>query len=337
MIFPDFICENDIVAVTAPSDGNSEQIDYIRLDRAKEALNNRGVGVIETNNVRTSFNGRSSDALTRAEEFMSVWCDDKVKAVFSAKGGDFLMEMLSLVDFEKIAANPKWFQGYSDNTGLTFTITTLCDIATSYTNNFNDFSMEEWHQSIANNWSILTGDVVRQNGFDRYQNCFFKGEKGTEGYELTDDVKWINALGGDDIEMSGRLIGGCLDVLLNLVGTRFDNVKAFCDKYKDDKIIWFLESFSLGSEDLERGLWQLGEAGWFEHTGGFIFGRPTFFSTSTDTTYKDAVINALGKYNVPVILDADIGHRPPQFTIINGALCNIKSSSNERYVDMIFK
>ena len=52
-----------------------------------------------------------------------------------------------------------------------------------------------------------------------------------------------------------------MDVLLNLVGTRFDKTKEFVQKYKEDGILWYLESFSLDSDSLTRGLWQLKEAG----------------------------------------------------------------------------
>ena len=34
-----------------------------------------------------------------------------------------------------------------------------------------------------------------------------------------------------------------MDVLLNLVGTRFDKTKEFVHKYKEDGILWYLESF----------------------------------------------------------------------------------------------
>ena len=40
-------------------------------------------------------------------------------------------EMMEYVDFEKIRSNPKWFQGYSDNTWLVHCITTCCDIMTA--------------------------------------------------------------------------------------------------------------------------------------------------------------------------------------------------------------
>lgn len=41
------------------------------------------------------------------------------------------------------------------------------------------------------------------------------------------------------INMQGRLLGGCMDCLVNLLGTEFDKVKEFTEKYQDDGIIWF--------------------------------------------------------------------------------------------------
>ena len=42
MIIPKFIQEGDIIAVTAPSDGNKNEIDYTRLTLAKSNLKNLG-------------------------------------------------------------------------------------------------------------------------------------------------------------------------------------------------------------------------------------------------------------------------------------------------------
>ena len=43
--------------------------------------------------------------------------------------------------------------------------------------------------------------------------------------------------------------------------------------------------FSLDSDSLTRGLWQLKEAGWFDTAKGFVFGRPCMFESFTDHTY----------------------------------------------------
>lgn len=318
MRYPEFVNKGDVIYVTAPSDGNTEEIDIYRLEKAKDKLSKLGVTVLETPDVRSSLRGRSADAKVRAEEFVNAW-NSEAKAVISAKGGDFLMEMLPYVPFEKLADNPKWFQGFSDNTSIGFILSTCYDIASLYCNNFNDFAMKEWHPSIENNWSILTGNIPLQKSFDKYQADFYKGETGTEGYMFSEPVCIKELVKGENTAVSGRLTGGCLDVLLNLVGTKYDKVNEYVNQYKNDGIVWFMESFALGSEDIERGLWQLGEAGWFDNVNGFVFGRYTFFNTTTDTSYEEALLSALSKYNVPIIYGADIGHRPPQFTMVNGA------------------
>lgn len=73
MIIPKFIQEGDIIAVTAPSDGNKNEIDYTRLTLAKSNLKKRGIEVIETLDVRRSVKGRSESAIERAKEIGYVF------------------------------------------------------------------------------------------------------------------------------------------------------------------------------------------------------------------------------------------------------------------------
>ncbi len=145
MRYPDFITEGSWIGITAPSDGNRKETDFIRLENGIKQLTNAGYVVIETGHVRKSDKGRSTTGKIRAREFEELLLNKKVEWIISAKGGDFLMEMLSELNFELIQSNPKWIQGYSDNTGITFTVTTNCQIATLYGCNFNDFGMEPWH------------------------------------------------------------------------------------------------------------------------------------------------------------------------------------------------
>jgi muramoyltetrapeptide carboxypeptidase LdcA involved in peptidoglycan recycling len=190
--------------------------------------------------------------------------------------------------------------------------------------------MKHWHKSLVDNLKILEGCDVEQTSFDRYQDGFVEKITGYEEFLLEKKVEWRNLYpsGWDpdtELTIHGRALGGCLDCLLNLVGTRFDKTREFIQKYQKDKILWFLESYDLGSESLTRGLWQLKEAGWFEHAAGFIFGRPAMFHSDTGTTYEEAVLSVLGEFNLPLILEADIGHKPPQFTMMNGAIAGIRS------------
>ncbi|MBR6537325.1 MAG: LD-carboxypeptidase [Lachnospiraceae bacterium] len=321
MIFPKWIDKGDSIGVTACSGGKTSAVDLIRLDNAAKQFQRRGYDVVETPDVRTEEKGRSAPAKIRAEELHALVNDPKVSWVIQACGGDYLAEMLSYTDFEAIKANPKWYQGYSDPTGLLFTITTNCDMATVYAGNYGDFGMKNWHLCLEENVALLEGKELVQRSFPLYKNGFAERITGEEDYEEDTPVRWECA--EDKVEISGRLLGGCLDVLLDLVGTRFDKTAEWCERYKEDGILWYLESFALSSERLTCGLWHLKEAGWFKYAKGFVFGRPTFFSSDYGIPYKEAVEASLGDLGLPIVYEADVGHKAPRMTMINGAKATI--------------
>jgi len=327
MIVPKWIEKNDTIGVTACSGGKTATVDLIRLDNGALQLGKRGYKVIETPDVRCEEKGRSAPAKERAKQLHDLVADPGVTWIIQACGGDYLAEMLSYVDFELIKNNPKWHQGYSDPTGLLFSITTNCDMATVYGGNFGDFGMEKWHKCLTDNVEVLEGRRTRQDSFPMYKDGFAKRITGYEDYEEDTPVKW--ECGEERAEVSGRLLGGCLDVLLDLVGTRFDKTAEWCERYKEDGILWYLESFALTSERLTCGLWHLKEAGWFRHAKGFVFGRPTFFSSDYEISYREAVETVLKELNVPIIYEADIGHKAPRFTMINGAKAKIVTENGK--------
>ena len=336
MIYPKFLCKGDIIGVTAPSDGKVDKIDLVRLDNAYSKLESKGYSIMETLNVRKSINGRSSSAKERALQLEELFKNNDIKVIVSANGGEFLIEILPYIDFRIIKNNPKWFCGYSDNTGISFVITTMLDIASIYSDNIASFGMNRWHSSINNYLNILEGNINEQKSYNKYQDGYNKYVTGLEGYNLTKDVYWKN-IPNIDINISGRFIGGCLDILLSLVGTKYDCVDKFINKYKDDGIIWYLESCDLNCEGVVRGLWQLKEAGWFKYVKGFIFGRPATKSSVYDISYEDSVMSVLKELKVPVILDADFGHIPPRMTLINGSYVEITSCNGKGSINTILK
>lgn len=337
MLYSTNIKKGDTIGVTATSDGNIDKIKIKRLDNAIKNFEERGYTIKETPNVRSSYKGRSSSKEQRAKEFMKLVEDKNIAAIITARGGDFLLEILPYIDFEKIRKNPKWIQGFSDTTGLGFCVTTICDIATIYAENFGDFGMENWHTCLENNLKILEGKEIIQESFKEYQSMFQDYKIGLETYKLDKKVEWKNAQNEAKIELNGRILGGCIDILVSLVGTKFDKVKEFIEKYKNDKIVWFFDNCELTSEGILRGLWQLKEAGWFSNTSGFIFGRTMTRSSCYGISFEEAVEEVLQELNVPIILEADIGHLPPQFTIINGAIVHIVSKDGKGKIDFTLK
>ena len=336
MIYPEFLKEHDTIGVTAPSDGITDEVKLKRLDNAIKNFEEKGFIIKETPNVRCSFKGRSSSSKERASELESLYEDKEVNAIITSGGGDFLLEMLSELDFNVIKDNPKWLQGYSDPTGLLFTITTNLDIATVYSDNFKTFGMEPWHKSLENNLEILKGNMVEQTSFSKYEEDK-KLITGLEPFNLTKKVYWKNLNNEDTLNIKGRIIGGCLDLITELFGTRFDNTKAFLEKYRDDGIIWYFDVCELSSESLIRTLWKLKDNGYFKYTKGILFSRVYACNSYYDISYEEAIYESLKDLNIPIIINADIGHVSPRMTIINGAIATITSSKGKAKIKFTLK
>ena len=120
-----------------------------------------------------------------------------------------------------------------------------------------------------------------------------------------------------------------MDLINHLAGTKYENVLGFIEKYKEDGIIWYFDNCELSCEDVIRTMWKLKEMGWFEHTKGIVFGRTMLERSNTGLTFHEAVKTAFDGMNIPIIVDADIGHKPPQITIINGAIATITSENGK--------
>ena len=120
-----------------------------------------------------------------------------------------------------------------------------------------------------------------------------------------------------------------------LVGTKYDKVKEFSEKYKEEGIVWFLEACDLNVMSIRRAVWQLDRAGWFSHVKGFLIGRPLCFGQELmGLDQYNAVTEILKKYNVPVIMDVDLGHLPPMMPLIVGSKADVSVKGNQIAVNM---
>ena len=319
MIYPEFIRERDTIGVSAPSAGLTKPLRINTLNNAVKKFEEKGYKILLTPNVRKNEDGVSSSATIRSLELASLYQNKDVKAIICATGGEFLVEMLSCFDFSVVQKNIKWLQGYSDPTGLLFTITTNLDIATIYGSNFAGFGMDTWHESLENNLYVLEGKLMMQKSFARYESMRVDMVTGREGYHLDTPVYWKTLNQGKELSFKGRIIGGCIDIITELFGTRFDKTKEFIEKYKGDGIIWYFDNCELSMEDMVRTLWKFKDNGWFQYTTGIIFGRSATSYSNMGITLEDALNRVLGDLDLPIIIDADIGHVPPRMTIINGA------------------
>ena len=335
MIYPNFIKNNDTIGVCAPSMGLVLPTKQNKLDCTIEHFRNNNIKIIETPHVRCDELGRSCDAKTRAHEFMELINNNDIKAIICATGGDFLLEILPYLNYDEIKKNPKWIQGYSDPTSLLYTITTKLDIATIYSHNISGFGMKKWHKSIKDNFDILTGKNIIQTNFDKYEKNSLEEITGLEEYNLDTPVEWKSF--NDNVNVFGRLIGGCIDILTELLGTPYDYTIDFIERYKQDGIIWYFDNCELTCEDLTRTLWKFKECGWFKYCKCILFGRSLCETSYYNKTFAETIKDSLSELNVPIIYDMDFGHIPPRNTIINGALTHIKYSNGSGSIEYEYK
>ncbi|MCR5135707.1 MAG: LD-carboxypeptidase [Oscillospiraceae bacterium] len=333
MKFPEFLKKGEAIGFVAPSFGCNIEPYRSSFGHAIERFSQLGHPALCGPNVYAGDGVGISTAPEKCgREFTDMYLSDACRAVLSCGGGEMMCEILRFVDFDTVAAaRPKWFMGYSDNTNLSFLLPTLCDTAAIYGPCAPAFGMEPWHSSIEDAYRLLRGEKLSSEGYPLYEIQSRKDEEHPlEPYHCT-EARRITACDPKtavptqrSIAFSGRLIGGCLDILATLCGTRFDKVCSFTERYREDGLIWFLEACDLSVFGIRRAVWQLKNAGWFENASGFLIGRP--LAGREDQLGLDhirAVTDILSEYHVPILLDTDIGHLPPMMPLICGSMADV--------------
>ncbi len=325
MIYPRFLTEHSTVGICAPSAGVGHKIDS--FNESLRVLREQGWKIMETAHVRVD-GLRGGSAKERAVELMSLFALDQIDAVFCAAGGDFLNEILPFLDWEFLAANPKWLMGASDPTGILYPLTTMCDIATLYGSNGGSFDATVLSDSgtpvlpeyLENMLRFLKGENPVQISSDHYLGSeIFQLEDGP----LTFPSPSVCRSSEKRLNVRGRCIGGCIDVLKDLIGTRFDFTSSFLCRYGEDGLIWYFDNFALSSAVLYRTLLQMRYAGWItpETTRAVLVGRTLFENEEAGMSYDDAIRMAFP--DIPVLWEMDIGHTLPHFSMINGAMLDV--------------
>ena len=341
MKYPAFIKEKDQIAFIAPSFGAATEPYQKQVVYAKRRLEKMGYQIVLGENAyQAALPYLSNYPELVGKEFMDHYLNKDIKAMISVGGGEFEILGVPHVDFAKLKeSEPTWFVGFSDNTNHTFLLLTLANTASIYGCCAGQFGMYNWDQSIQDCFDLLTGNNLELKGYPKYQirHTAYQRKHCLAPYHLTEE-KVLTLYPNDNLEFSGRLIGGCLDILIMLCGTRFDNVKNFLEQYKEDGFIWFLEACDLNSLAYMRAFVQLKEAGWFKYCKGFLIGRP-------ERAFKDDIfeinrINAcdvLKDLNVPMIIDFDLGHIKPTMPLILGSYATVKAIGNDVTVKMELK
>lgn len=332
MKYGHFLQKKGTIGFIAPAFGCNIEPYYSAFQHSLEVWKEKGFNIKCGPNVyEGSGIGISNIPKKCAEELNEWYKSGENDILLSCGGGELMCEILDEIDFEEIKkAEPKWFMGYSDNTNITFLLTTLCDTASIYGPCAAAFGMEPWHESLQDALLILTGASKEVRGYDRWEKESLKTEENPLcPYNVT-EPRILRRFPDENCKIEGRLLGGCLDSLATLCGTRFDQVREFNQRYKEDGVIWYLEACDLNVMGIRRALWQLKHAGWFETTKGFLIGRPLCFGEEAFglDQYK-AVTDALSEYQVPIIMDVDIGHLAPMMPMVCGSMAYVEVEDND--------
>ena len=331
IIFPSSFAKNRSIGITAPSSGVSTPSHNARLDLIISQMNLRGIKVVEGQCLRKDFKHVSGSASDRAKDFLTLWRDDKIGAIIPPWGGELLIEILEHIDFEQLAhsPDPKWVLGYSDTSTLLFPLTLMTGIASAHGSNLMDLIANQVNgvtDLYLKYLSISPGEAFKQSSFTKFQTQWVKYEENLAAvFNTQHDVQWKNLEDKETASIKGRLIGGCLDTLMHLVGTPYGDLPQFVGKFKNDGVILYLENCELSPAVVVRALTQMKYAGWFKNISGLLLGRSSAPEKANPDSlqYTEALQSVLAGLNFPVLYDADIGHQPPQLLLINGARAEV--------------
>ena len=349
MRIPKSIKPGDTIGLAAPSFGAAIEPYITRYEAALKAFRERGYLIKEMPSCRMGDGlGISTDPKSAAQDVMDLYLDESVAAVISVGGGELMDETISYLDFDALkAAPPKWYLGYSDNTNFLFPMAVRCGVAGIYGPCATGFG-KPWEQTEEYTFGILEGKVKSVRGFELFElpedGDLVRKNDPLARYVMSEPkilktmVPHHGALreAGQDEEvtMHGTMLGGCMDILINLAGTEYVQPEIFGSE--EEKVIWLLEACDLNPMSIRRTLWSLLHKGWFRHAAGFLIGRPlaAFRQDMMGVNQYNAVTDILGDLGIPIIVDADVGHVSPMIPVVIGASSSVSVKGNELGIRM---
>lgn len=229
------LCKGDTIALVAPAHWSQ------RVEETRSALEENGYHVILAPNLSSKYGQFAGTDKERADAFMEMWKDPKVKALWCIKGGYGTGKILDFLDYDYIKNHPKIFIGMSDITALHIALTQKAGLVTflgpvaHYA-----FDLDEYDPSSAEGvWKEISNDLSPQ---------IYEG--GKNSITLVDGVA------------EGVLTGGNLALLTAHIGTPY----AVDTK---DKIL-LIEDVDEKPYRIDRMLNQLKQAGALDHVKGVI-------------------------------------------------------------------
>lgn len=259
----------DTIGVMAPSSHIAPE----DVATSKSFLEARGYNVFIHPQTHERLNQSAGTPAQKAEALHDLAADKNINAVFFASGGNRALHMLDLIDYDLIAANPKIYMGFSDNTALINAIAARSGLVTYHGPTFKRLP---YNPQADANLEFLSGGV-REISLDGAE-IFREGTA------------------------EGPLFGGNL-ALIRAMTER--------DMISGDGAILFLEDINIESSHLDRDLCALRRSGLLARLGGLILGQfGDLLDTGTPFgfTFADIVAEHTHRLDIPILVNAPFGH-----------------------------
>jgi muramoyltetrapeptide carboxypeptidase len=217
-------------------------------------------------------------AADRAADLHAAFADPTIDGILCTRGGWGSAELLPLLDAALIRANPKVFAGYSDHTSLHVWLWNQCRLPTFYA------------PMVAADWSNPDGVD------DRTWRSALHAET-PWSVNPTDGIRTLQPGHAE-----GRLLGGCLSILTESLGTPF----AFA---LTEPTILFLEDINTKPYQWDRMLQHLRLANLLHNVRGIVFGDTTANIQPSELPLLEAAcLHALREFTGPIAIGLQSGH-----------------------------
>jgi len=297
-----------------------------------------GVQIVEMPNALKGSEFIYNNPQARVDDLHQAFLDPEIKAIISIIGGDDSVRLIDKVDLDIIGNNPKIVMGYSDATVTNF----IClaaglrpyngpAVLTQFAENtgMHDYTVQSLSKMLFSN--ELIGEVKPSDG---YTNEFLpwlnpENQKIKRKMELQTGWKYIQG----EKPVSGRLIGGCGEVLAMFNGSK---IWPKAEAWKD--AILFLENSedAISTDQFLYNMRNFGAQGILQNLAGIIFAKPCNIPLENWTQYDDVlkkVTAEFGRSDIPIVTHMDFGHVDPIFTVPFGAMATIDPVNKRFSID----
>ncbi len=247
----------------------------------------------------------SSSIASRVADLHDAFCDPDVAGIMTVIGGANSNELLSHLDWDLIAANPKVFCGYSDITTLQNAILAKVGLVTYLGPHWSTFGMRD-HFEPTGEWfkaALFDDGPIELHPADTWTDDPWFSHQDARVLRRNDG--WWPIQWG---EGRGRIVGGNLCTLNLLQGTEYMPSLDGAVLFVEDDAASDVQTFA---RDL-TSLLQLPDA---EGVRGMIVGRFQMASGMTRALLEQIVSRQPSLGGVPVLANADFGHTSPLATL----------------------